>query len=178
MDVLDHLQKGKRFHDVAVVAAAALPEAIVHVTVGLTILQFFQKRGRVLPQVFDGLAMDGGFKSRANAADFVCRLLGPDEYVDMFRHDHIRPNIELMPSSCRFQGIHEPPPSPILGQQRLSEETRKRQLVRMTGKVVALDSFSMVCGHGWPLVMLWLTRSVWRIRRWKARRKPVQSPRD
>src|SRR5262249_21296169 len=43
VNVLDHLQQSGRLDHVTVVAAAALPEAIMHLAVGLHILQLFQK---------------------------------------------------------------------------------------------------------------------------------------
>ena len=78
MHVLDLLEHGRRFVDVAVVAAASLPKAIVHVAVGLPILHPAQKRRGVPLHKQQSALRYRLFDGTEDVADIIDTLGRPD----------------------------------------------------------------------------------------------------
>ena len=117
MNVLDHGAERGRFPDVAVVTAAALPEAIMDLSIGLLIAQLFEKVGSLAAQKSQRLALHRDLEGRADEADFVNRFLWPNKDVDVLGHDDVSPQGEVAPAAGLVERCDKPVPAPVLAQQ-------------------------------------------------------------
>src|SRR5437870_3615532 len=91
MNVLDHRPQCSRVGDVAVIAAATLPEAIMDLTVGLAIAQMLEKMGCLLANKSQRLPLNGNFERCPNEAHFINGIPRPDDDMNMLGHNDIGP---------------------------------------------------------------------------------------
>ena len=96
MDVLDLLQCSFRLNYVAIVATAPLPEAIVRLSIRLAILHPAQECWRVTPNMQKRSLGHGLLDRIQNVTDVIFQLGWPNEQVSVFRHDDVRPNLEVV----------------------------------------------------------------------------------
>jgi hypothetical protein len=108
VNVFDDVEKRAGLEDVAIVAAASLPETIVHFAVGLNILQTLQKSRGLLTQKLEGFAMDRDFESGADKTHFVDGVVRTEQYMDMLGHDDIGPKGQATAAAGGFHRIDKP----------------------------------------------------------------------
>jgi hypothetical protein len=65
------------------------------------------------------------------------------EQVDVFRHEHERHEIVIMPRGCPFNRYAQETPPYVVREQRQTVVTRKSKLVAMAGIMVVSDPFPM-----------------------------------
>lgn len=61
----------------------------------------------------------------------------------MFRHDDVRPQVELVRVSRSFNRFDEPRPGAVLGREGAAAKSRERQGVRVTPLVNSLARFEL-----------------------------------
>ena len=74
MDVVDHSENRRRFKNVAVVAAAALPETVVNLAIGFNIPQVLQEARSFLTKKLQSLSAYGHLQRGTNLGHFILRL--------------------------------------------------------------------------------------------------------
>jgi len=127
MNVLHYCRERAAVPDVAVIPAALLPEQIWRVGAA---------RGQ-LPEATRILSAQPGYRSPAyslldgfqDIGSGVVLAPGPDQQMNVLRHDHIGPDVELMKDLGPADSVREPEPSPVFGQHSKAVITRKGQLV-------------------------------------------------
>lgn len=138
MDVVDRPYHGSRRIDVSIVAAARLPKMASDSSVGLSYRQPLQPPAIRPSQEIHRLLAYGILDGGPDFTDVVFALLRQQDHVDVFRHDDVTPEVEIMFSACLLKSIHEPLASSVFAEKLVSMITGKRQLVSMTGQVEVL----------------------------------------
>jgi hypothetical protein len=106
-------------------AASALPESVVNLTVRLAILHSIKKMASMTPYEDHGSLYDGQLDGAQDVADVVVRLSRPEQQMDMLGHDHVGPDMECIPGTCPIDSLGEPQPTAILAQKRLAAGSRR-----------------------------------------------------
>ena len=115
VDVFDTLPCRRFLEDVAVVAAALLPETIFHAAIGPGDAESAAPL-RILRAEESDRGLDYGLFDRLeDVANVVILPLGVDQDVNVFRHDHVGPDREGPSSPGTVQGFDEPGSSSVAG---------------------------------------------------------------
>lgn len=138
MNVVDRVFE--RFHgnDVAVISAAGLPKMpdnssirSAHGQVSPEPIRVFLFQKRQSPFA-DGLL--DGFQEILNP---VILLLWHDHEMNMFRHNDVRPDLEIVKSSRSLHGFSEPNSRSVFAQKFVAPIGTEGELVGMTRKIHA-----------------------------------------
>jgi hypothetical protein len=108
VDVLDHGPQRGGVGDIAIVAAAPLPEAVMHFAVGLFVSQAFEELRGFPSKERQGRPLHGNLEDCPDQPHFVAQISRANDDVDVFRHDDICPEVQIPPPSGRLQGFEEP----------------------------------------------------------------------
>jgi len=123
-------QNEARVGHVAIEAAAGLPKT----TLGLGALlhrDAWQPQRRMLTQMFDRTHTHRLLDRLENAADVVLRLLRPNQNVDVFRHEDICPQQEIMFAASVTDGFGQPFANTLGLEKGIVAIARESQLMGM-----------------------------------------------
>ncbi len=119
--------------DVPVIPATVLPESVMMFCFDLHHIQDF---GSSFPQVVNCSARNRLLDGLKNIGNGVSFIPGEHEQVDMFRHDHVCPDMEVVLFLCFEDGIDEEEPGSFVVEKVAVPVARKRQTMGITGNVV------------------------------------------
>src|SRR5438445_3288396 len=140
MDVLNHCRQRFGADDVAVVAAARLPEAMPHAR-AFAHRDAGQPVRRVCLQVADRFAADGRFYRLQETRHLLRSISGIDKNMNVLRHEDVGPELKTEFRACFVERLAKPFASAVAGQERVLTIAGKRQLARLAGLVVADSAF-------------------------------------
>ena len=138
VDVTDAVDGRRMGKDVAVIAAAVLPEAVG--SVFLAGFEAFEHLRAMLPQPVDRPAADALFDAFENRRDRINFLRRINQQMQVFGHEHIRPNVKAVGVLSRPDGLGQIAAKGCVLEQRDAAITAKRQFVAVAGHVVAFAS--------------------------------------
>jgi hypothetical protein len=133
----------RRLSNIAVVAATALPEAIVPIAVGLLIQHSGEKPRGFAANEGQGGSSDQSLRTLQEQADVVFRQPGPEKKMSVLGHNDVRPNVELVFVAGGVDGVNQPMPRPVPAQKSLPSKAGKRQRMGVTRVVVASARFAV-----------------------------------
>ena len=108
MNIVDHGPQRDRIGDVAIIAAASLPEAVVNLAVGLHISEPGKKRGSLTSQESQGFPLHRDLHAGADEANLIVEVTRVDKDMDVFRHNDVSPQGKVEPLPCSVQSLDEP----------------------------------------------------------------------
>ena len=132
-----------RFEHVAIVAAAALPEPVMHFATGLPILHPHEKLRSLSTDENDCPLGDRLLNRLENLADVVLRLSWPQKKMSVLRHDHVGPDVESQFDAGSVDRFHQPATAAIFAEKWLAAKARKGQGMSIAGSVVPFASLAV-----------------------------------
>ncbi len=114
VNVLNRVVNRLGFVQVVIVPRSGLPEAMLG-TAGGAHGESFEEHGVIFLQEPDRFIADRLLDQRQDLPDLAVAKSRPDQQVDVFRHDHPSPQIELVFCSSFVQFLDEPQSRPVLG---------------------------------------------------------------
>jgi hypothetical protein len=148
MDVIDFLPEFFRRENVAIITAAALPEAYVLVAIGLDIQHLREEIRGILQDKSACFACDGNLDFDKDIGDIINRLGRPNEQMNMLGHENVGEQAEGVNGLGAGDGVDEPLAWAIFAEKRLAVETRKGEVMGVAGRVDAAASFPDGDGFG------------------------------
>src|SRR5262249_35163259 len=162
--VLDLLEHRSRLEDIAVVTAAPLPKAVVHIAVRLPILHKPEKLAGMPMDKQQGALGDRLLDRVQDVADVIDRFGRPDQEVSMLRHDDIRPHMKMELAASPINRFDQPLAAPVLAQERLPAKAGKGEGVSIARVIVPFARLAMrhVDGlrHAHGFAWAWLSFAV------------------
>ncbi len=114
VNIVHHRVERIWFLNIAIITSASLPEAIMDLAIGLEVPQPFEKLGCLAAKICQSLSLHRNFECGSNQPDFIDRLPGPDDDMDMLRHNHVSPNEKITTLAGPIQGYDKPLPASVL----------------------------------------------------------------
>jgi hypothetical protein len=141
MNVVDRVFE--RFHgnDAAVISAAGLPKMPGNFSIPSARAQMSPEPSRVLLfQKRQSPCADRLFDGFQDILNPVILLLRHDHEMNVFRHDDVRPDVEIVKLSCSLYGFNEPNSRSVFAQKLVTPISAEGELVSMAGEVHAAPS--------------------------------------
>ena len=137
MNVMDRMYQRLDFPNVAVIPPAVLPEVTFEFSTRQSYGQPLEPLRIVSSQVVDGTPSHTLLDGFQEHAGLVLLALRHDGEVDVFGHDHVGPQLDVMLSTSTIESVDQPLPSTVFTQKFVSHETREGELMGMIGFIVA-----------------------------------------
>jgi hypothetical protein len=146
--IVDHRPQRSRIADVAIIAAASLPKAVVNFAVGLLISEPIEKWGRLISQKSQGFPLHRDLHAGADQANLIVEVARINKDMDVFRHDDVSPQgkVEALPSGV--QGFDEPLTGSVSVKKGKAMETGESEFMGMARFIERSILFSARLGHG------------------------------
>lgn len=144
MDIVDHGEQRLALDDVAIVTAAALPEAMFRSLATLT-GNARQPFGSVFGQEADRFLGNRFFNGRANPGDVVLTTARINNEMDMLGHEDVGPDMKLPTETSGVDGIDQPLAHAVSLQEGESAVTTEGQFVSVAGFIVISAAHARDC---------------------------------